>query len=82
MSHRLATLLVLQGEYVEAEEEFGKVVDADPLFDRAWTSLGNLALRRGEVGTAIEHYRRALAIAPDDETAAWNLRQALEQAER
>jgi len=80
--HRLATLLVLQGEYVEAEEEFGKVVDADPLFDRAWTSLGNLALRRGEVGTAIEHYRRALAIAPDDETAAWNLRQALEQAER
>lgn len=80
--HRLATLLVLRGEFEEAEEESRKVVDADPLFDRARISLGNLTLRRGKVDTAIEHYRRALAIGPDDETASWNLRQALEQTGR
>jgi len=77
--YRLATVLVLLGEYEEAEREFRKVVEADPEFHRAWTALGNLALRRGEAEDAAGLYGRALTIRPDDETATHNLREAMKQ---
>jgi arylsulfatase A-like enzyme/Tfp pilus assembly protein PilF len=53
-----------------------KVVSQDPHILDAWVMLGNEYSRKREYHTALEHYKRALAINPDYDLATINLAQA------
>jgi len=61
--------------YAEAEAAFGQAAlhGDDPLRERAYYSLGNNAYRQGKLDEAVEWYKRALEIDPDDEDAKFNL---------
>ena len=52
------------------------VLKEDPKVIDAWFTLGNMAARRGRQEEAIGHFKRALALKPDDEEAVINLSHA------
>ena len=68
-----------RGETRRAEQEFERALDLRPDWARALVNLGDARLALGEVSGAIEAYRRAVAIAPEDSSAANNLAWALLQ---
>lgn len=68
-----------RGEPRRAAEEFERALVLRPDWARALVNLGDARLALGEVGGAIEVYRRAVAIAPDDPGPANNLAWALLQ---
>ncbi len=53
-----------------------EVLREDPKVIDAWFTLGNMAGRRGRHEDAIGHFRRALALKPDDEEAVINMAHA------
>ena len=57
-----------------------KVLAADPEVIEAYTMLGNMHVKAGRPGEAIEDYKRALAIDPEHEGAAWSLALAYRDA--
>jgi len=52
------------------------VLKEDPKVIDAWFTLGNMAGRRGRQEDAIAHFKRALALKPDDEEAVINMAHA------
>src|SRR5215212_8913141 len=50
-----------------------RVLAADPEVIEAHTMLGNMHVKAGRHGDAIQAYKRALAIDPEHEGAAWSL---------
>jgi Ca-activated chloride channel family protein len=61
--------------YEEAEKSFATVAMAgDPaLREQAFYNLGNCAYRQGKLQEAVELYKAALEVDPDDEDAKFNL---------
>jgi tetratricopeptide (TPR) repeat protein len=68
-----------RGELRRAAQEFEHALELRPDWARALVNLGDARLALGEVAGAIEAYRRAVTIAPDDPGAANNLAWALLQ---
>ena len=68
-----------RGETRQAAAEFERALELRPDWVRALVNLGNARLALGEVPGAIEAYRRAVALAPEDPGAANNLAWALLQ---
>jgi tetratricopeptide (TPR) repeat protein len=68
-----------RGEARRALREFEHAAALRPDWARALVNLGDARLAVGEVEGAIEAYRRAVRIAPDDPAAANNLAWALLQ---
>jgi Tfp pilus assembly protein PilF len=66
-----AVQLAQAGDLPGAERALGEVLDRDSRLDHAWTDLGVLAERRGDLSAAEKDYRQALVLAPDQE-AAWD----------
>lgn len=61
--------------YVEAEDAFRELLDANPDDDYARFGLGLTLSRRGEFGSAAEHLALAVAMRPDRPAYADALRQ-------
>jgi tetratricopeptide (TPR) repeat protein len=68
-----------RGEPRRAAGEFERALALRPDWTRALVNLGDARLALGEVEGAIEAYRRAVTVAPDDPGAANNLAWALLQ---
>lgn len=60
----LAAQRLGSGDLVEAEKQANKVLKLDPANADAYTLLGVIAVRQGQVTLAGEHYRRAAELAP------------------
>lgn len=56
-----------------AEAAYRRAIELDPSFGHAFTNLGNLRYRRGDVEEAEALYRRALAVDPTQPEALYNL---------
>jgi Ca-activated chloride channel homolog len=71
-------------DFQAAEREYGKAARAEsgPLRAEALYNLGNAAYRQGRLEEAIERYRAALDLIPDDEDAKYNLELVLRELER
>ncbi len=63
--HRLATVLMSQGDLDEAIEQLTAAVRLQPSFADAHNSLGTAYLRQNKVNDATTHFSAALRIAPD-----------------
>jgi arylsulfatase A-like enzyme/Flp pilus assembly protein TadD len=59
-----------------------QVVQEDPKVIDAWFMLGNVHVKSGRTRQAIEYFKRALALKPDDEMAVVNLANAYRQIGR
>ncbi len=59
--------------YDEAEQLYKKAVELDPKLSIAYTNLGNIRFRRGDVVAAEELYRRALEVDDRQPEAHYNL---------
>ncbi len=68
-----ATVLLGQGQYVEAEGYLREVLRFWPDHPGALNNLGTAVWRQGRIREAEEHHRRALAQAPDDYAILNNL---------
>ena len=65
-----------ENELAAAMTMLEEVLKEDPKVIDAWFTLGNMAGRRGRQEEAIGHFRRALALKPDDEEAVINMAHA------
>ena len=66
------------GRLGQAERQLRAVLQARPDDARAWNDLGVVLMERGEIGEAVETFRRAAAAAPDNVTIRENLDRAVE----
>ncbi|HPF61728.1 MAG: tetratricopeptide repeat protein [Gemmatimonadetes bacterium] len=74
ISKNLGDLLYRAGRWDEAEEAYKRAATLSPrLGDDLYFKLGNLACRRGDLGTARGHWERALEINPEHALARSNL---------
>ncbi len=80
----IATAHLNKGDTAAAETEFKSVLDkirevhGDLLKDptaalRAYSGLGELSLKKGDLETGQDYFREALKISPEDEVAAYNV---------
>ena len=58
-----AVKLAQAGDVAGAERALGDVLSRDPSLDHAWTDLGVLAERKGDLAAAEKDYRQALALS-------------------
>lgn len=66
-AHNLLGLIHLdRGDTAGAEKYFTQAAELDPRAAETWCNLGFLATRQLQFDTALAHYRKALAIAPDN----------------
>jgi len=72
------------GDFDEAARTFAAVAATAPpeLRQKALYSLGNTAYRQGRLEEAVEHYRKALELDPDDEDSKFNLEFVQQELER
>ncbi len=63
----------------EAIKAFRKAIDLKPDYVDPWDSLGDLLLDKGDIEGGIAAFRSALAIDPDNDSAQFNLKWALEE---
>jgi protein O-GlcNAc transferase len=68
----LGLSLMASGAMDEAESSFLRAIELDATADR-YSNLGSFWQQRGRLDDALEAYRRALALAPDDATVHRNL---------
>jgi tetratricopeptide (TPR) repeat protein len=61
-TEELATELFDKGEIDRAEKVFGLLVEAFPTYADGWNYLGLIALRRGQLPAAIEHFEKTIRI--------------------
>lgn len=89
LRYNLGTALLWDGDPGEARDQLTAALEAQSpeLRARAFYNLGNTHVEDGAVGgverlqAAIEAYRRALLLDPDDEDARWNLELAMRRLE-
>ena len=65
-----------------AEQAAAAAVKADPGYAEGWNESGGVAAAREDFATALEHYRRAMAIKPDLVHTLLNAGQAAAKLER
>ena len=70
------------GAFEEVVAMLQQVVREDPKVIDAWFMLGNVHAKVGRAREAIEYFKRALALKPDDEMAVVNLANAYRQIGR
>lgn len=68
----LAGLEASAGRDALARQYFARAQAADPGYWRSYHALGNFHLLRGDPAAAIDAYRAAIGLAPDDATSPWN----------
>jgi arylsulfatase A-like enzyme/Flp pilus assembly protein TadD len=73
---------LVDGRLADARGRFEKLVGADPTNAVFVGQLAEVCRRTGDLGQAIELYRRAVAIAPGDRDARYNLAVTLQDAGR
>jgi tetratricopeptide (TPR) repeat protein len=78
----LGLALLYQDELDEAEATLLEATELFPGMREAWFNLGQVARRRGDYGQAIEYFRRALDITPDDLQSQIGLGEALVQTDQ
>lgn len=76
---QLALLAIHEGDLPAAHEHLQRARDLEPQLATLHTHLGAVQYMRGQYVDAVEHLRQALAIDSQDETALFNLGQALLQ---
>ena len=74
----LANVLVKLGKKPQAIERYLQAVELDPDYAAAWNNIGILQADLGDLNSACEAFRRALALTPDDPKLHYNLADALE----
>lgn len=65
--------LASQDQLLLAEEQFRLAVAVGPYFVEAYTGLAHTLHMQGKVAQAVDPYRRALQLAPDNENTVFNL---------
>ncbi|HID94094.1 MAG TPA: tetratricopeptide repeat protein [bacterium (Candidatus Stahlbacteria)] len=76
LHYNIGCTLYKKGAYDEAEKGFADVASslkAKKLWAKAYYNLGNALFRKGKLDDAIEAYKRALRINPNDMDAKYNL---------
>ncbi len=76
-----ARILVDQGEFERAEEEWGVVLAIDPRHAGAHKGLGFLAYKRGDLEAALDHLELALSVDPTDQRVVAALRRVRREFE-
>lgn len=76
--YALAAVLAQQGKLAQSDEHLLRLTVLDADDSSAWNGLGNNAWMRGDMSSAVRHYRRALAAEPANREAQRNLRAALQ----
>ncbi|MBP0034337.1 MAG: tetratricopeptide repeat protein [Roseofilum sp. Belize BBD 4] len=71
-----------QGQYAQAEEVYGQIVQQEPENTNVLCLLGMVARGQGKLEEAIAHYESAIALKPDFIEARFNLGNALSASER
>lgn len=79
---RLGQIYVVQGRWAEAESAFVLALEANNSDTHALRGLAEVAHHRGELQTAVELWRTALALDPSDLEARYRLSQAYVEASR
>ncbi|HWQ00434.1 MAG TPA: tetratricopeptide repeat protein, partial [Vicinamibacterales bacterium] len=69
-ARQLAALAADAGDEAALALAAGRIAALDPFDSSAHSQLGRLALRRGDLATAIREFRAALATSPPDPAAA------------
>ena len=83
--YNAANTLYRQGSYPEALEQIQmalQYVDEEALAESSFYNLGNTFFNSQDPGTAVEAYKQALLLDPDDLDAKYNLELALQQQEQ
>jgi len=83
--YNAANTLYRQGSYPEALEQIQmalQFVDEEALAESSFYNLGNTFFNSQDPGTAVEAYKQALLLDPDDLDAKYNLELALQQQEQ
>lgn len=78
----LAVALTSLGDWTEAENQLREIVRIAPNHHPSYNQWGIVASRQGKMNEAIGHFRRAVALKPDDYYCRHNLSQALAAKER
>ena len=68
----LATIVLHEGEYLQAREMLETIVVLDPMFERGWIGLGDIARGRYLWAEARKNYERALAVMSEKERRITN----------
>ncbi len=63
----------MEGKAEEAISIIEKIISSDPYISDAYFTLGNIYFRIGQFERAIDNFRQALALKPDDVFAAINI---------
>jgi tetratricopeptide (TPR) repeat protein len=71
----------LSGELDEANSDYSKAIELDPVYAAAYANRGNVRLLRNDVVGAMADYRMAIKLDPNDQIARQNLK-AIEKALR
>jgi Ca-activated chloride channel family protein len=84
LKYNIGTTQYRMRSFGEAEEAFwGVATSGDPeRKQRALYNLGNCAYRQGKLDEAVEHYKQALDLDPEDEDARHNLEFVREEIKR
>ena len=65
----IGNILVRQGDYDGAEENYNKAYTINPDSDILLVNLGTLSIQRNEFNQALERFRRALSVGPRNDKA-------------
>lgn len=62
--------LELGGDYNEAQKYYEQVLEVEPLYVYAWSSLGNVMTAQGDLDGALKCYMKSLSLSPPREERA------------
>lgn len=80
-----ANTLYRQGDYAAAMEQLQialSYAEGDTLAENSYFNLGNSFFNNQELDPAVENYKQALLLNPDDQDAKYNLELALQQQQQ
>lgn len=83
--YNAANALYRQGNYPQALEQIQmalQYIDKEVLAESSFYNMGNAFFNSQELETAVEAYKQALLLNPDDQDAKYNLELALQQQEQ
>ncbi|MCD6423352.1 MAG: tetratricopeptide repeat protein [Elusimicrobia bacterium] len=82
--YNLGNVFYIQKKYDEAEKQYEKALTFDKIKfkEKIYYNLANNSFKKGDVAKAVEYYRKALKLKPDDKDALWNLEVALKSLKK